>query len=196
MPAEKLVDHQELVDQIRTALLRLSGEDLAMEWNALFPNYSVRYVGDSVFEWVENALPNCSVENKTMQQTDEARQECLASERRVNMNAHEDLLEHVKRQGNGSYATQICSRCRSFFSSPEGNIKTAKIVPVCQNCINPEQYVAMEEKLARIESVFVGLLREHMTSAELKIHSILTGTPATSQQKQVASKNTNRILDN
>ena len=46
-----VVSHDELVQRIAKAYERLSGEELAEVWNALFPTRVV-YEGDSLY-WVE-----------------------------------------------------------------------------------------------------------------------------------------------
>ncbi len=46
----------------------------------------------------------------------------------------DEIREAAKTCANGSYATTICKKCGSIFTTMISDIKTAKIVNECRSC--------------------------------------------------------------
>jgi hypothetical protein len=54
MAKDAEVSHGELVERIARFHESLTGEEMVEIWNGLCPAQPVKYVGDSMYEWVES----------------------------------------------------------------------------------------------------------------------------------------------
>ena len=48
--------------------------------------------------------------------------------------SNKELRDMTRERFNGEYAVRICRNCHRYWTNPEGNVNTAKIIKKCKNC--------------------------------------------------------------